>query len=338
MSHFFVPPYIMESLARKGIAHAGLSLKQATFSRKKRKAKLPDIHALTGNKSKADSLRYLYDCQNQSQERLKLIRSDAGQMGAMDDAGKQAWEYVGLVREYLKNILHRDSIDDAGMDYHINIHYGVNYANAFWDGDEIIFGDGDGEVFGSLTRSLDVIAHEIGHGITQFTANLEYNGQSGALNESFSDVLGTAITQYIEKTEDTRSDWLIGDEIMINNAKGEALRSMLAPGTAFENALMGRDPQPAHMKDYFAGPEDSQGVHINSGIPNKAFALSAREIGIREVTLIWYEALKLLWPTANFNDAATVISETARKLVNSGKASKGSPQKIRAAFRDVGII
>lgn len=340
MIHTFIPPYIMENLARKGVDSARLSLLQAKQSREKRKAKPADLHALIGTKPKSGAMRYLYDCQGNFQEKVKLIRSDNGmEGGALDAAAAKAWDHVGMVREFLTNVLTRNSIDDAGMDFHINVHYGSRYANAFWDGDEIVFGDGDGEVFCCLTNSLDVVAHEIGHGITQYTANLDYNGQSGALNEHFSDVLGTAITQYVEGKEDEAADWIIGDEVMAKNVNGEALRSMLAPGTAFDNSLMGRDPQPAHMKDYFAGAEDNQGVHINSGIPNRAFALAARNIGsTKAATLIWYTGLKKLWHNANFSDAALILSEAARQLVAEELAPKGSPQKIRAAFKEVGII
>ena len=120
---------------------------------------------------------------------------------------------------------------------------------------------------------------------------------------------------------------------------GEALRSMIEPGTAYDNDLMGKDPQPSHMKDYYSGPDDNYGVHINSGIPNKVFYLVANEmeIGTKDASMIWHEALKNLWPTANFNDAVKVIVRSAQSLTEKKIVPKGSTQKVRAAFKEVGL-
>jgi Zn-dependent metalloprotease len=112
---------------------------------------------------------------------------------------------------------------------------------------------------------------------------------------------------------------------------------MKEPGTAYDNDLMGKDSQPAHMKDYFTGSADNYGVHINSGIPNKAFYLVAMDIGTDKAGLIWYTALQKLWSTANFNDAVHVIVNSARDLVKNGNVPNGSPQKVRAAFKAVGL-
>jgi Zn-dependent metalloprotease len=173
--------------------------------------------------------------------------------------------------------------------------------------------------------------------VTEYTANLVYRSQSGALNEHFSDVFGTAITQYHLGQSAGEADWLIGDEIMGPELYGEALRSMREPGTAYDNSLLGKDPQPAHMKDYFTGPEDNQGVHTNSGIPNKAFYLTAMELGTDKATLIWYTALQKLWTTANFNDAVQVIVESARLLVKDNQVPRGATQIVRSAFKSVGL-
>ena len=112
---------------------------------------------------------------------------------------------------------------------------------------------------------------------------------------------------------------------------------MKAPGTAHDNKLLGKDPQPAHMKDYFAGPEDNRGVHINSGIPNRAFYLTSMEIGTDKAALVWYTALQKLWSSANFNDAVAVIVESARILTKDGKVPLGSTQTVRSAFAAVGL-
>jgi Zn-dependent metalloprotease len=225
------------------------------------------------------------------------------------------------------------------MNLGLNVHYGVRYMNAFWDGEEMVFGDGDGQIFVGFARSLDVTAHELGHGVTQFTANLDYFSQSGALNEHFSDAFGTVVTQFQSGETAGTADWLIGDEIMGPSLRGEALRSMRAPGTAYDNPLMGTDPQPAHMDDYYDGFADNQGVHINSGIPNRAFYLVATEL---DDTLaagrLWYRALQRLTPTATFAVAAEVLVNTARLMTGEGNLPKGTAQIVRAAFSEVGIL
>lgn len=118
---------------------------------------------------------------------------------------------------------------------------------------------------------------------------------------------------------------------------GEALRSMKAPGTAFYNHIMGKDLQVAHMKDYFNGPADNQGVHINSGIMNKVFYLVAMDIGTDKATHIWYHALQNLWKTANFNDAVHVITRSTQILTKSKEVPFGTTQTVRSAFREVGL-
>ena len=242
------------------------------------------------------------------------------------------------MRDYFKDELNRNSIDNFGMNLILNVHFGTNYMNAFWDGDEMTFGDGDGQIFTSFAESLDVTAHELAHGVTQFTANLDYYSQSGALSEHFSDVFGTVITQYEAKQSPDKADWLIGNEIMGPTLYGEALRSMKAPGTAYDNPLLGKDPQPAHMNDYYSGPADNRGVHINSGIPNRAFYLAATDqIGTLKAARIWYHALQNLWPTADFNDAVDVIVNSARTLTLAGEVPEGTTQTVRLAFQEVGL-
>jgi Zn-dependent metalloprotease len=333
----FIPPYAAENLARNGIETARVSYQQSAQFRTKRSLSAVPIETLAGTAATVGkSSRKVYDCKGTWKQRVSLVR-DETQAASTDQDVNIVHEYAGVVRDYFKNVLGRNSIDNLGMDLILNVHYGVKYLNAFWDGDEMTFGDGDGKIFISMARSLDVIAHELTHGVTQFTAKLEYQSQSGALNEHMSDVFGTVITQYLAKQTAHDADWLIGDEIMGPDLYGEALRSMREPGTAYDNKLLGKDPQPAHMKDYFTGPEDNQGVHINSGIPNKAFYLTAMEIGTDKAGLIWYTALQKLWPTAKFNDAVQVIVDAARILTRDGKVPPGSPQKIRAAFRAVGL-
>ena len=332
----FVPPQVLENLAKAGVAEARLSIQQSKLSRKKRADKEIDMQAFIGARTRAKSKRKVYDCKNKWEQRVKLVR-DEGKPATGDKDVDRGYTYAGDVRDYFSKVLKRNSIDNKGMDLILNVHFGEDYMNAFWDGDEMTFGDGDGKIFISFTESLEVVAHELAHGVTQFTADLEYFSQSGALNEHFSDVFGSAITQHVAKQKADEADWLVGNEIMGPSLYGEALRSMQAPGMAYDNDLLGKDPQPAHMNDYYAGNDDNQGVHINSGIPNRAFYLVSMEIGTDKATLIWYDALQKLWSTAKFNDAVAVIVESARMLTRQKKVPVGSTQRVRAAFREVGL-
>lgn len=340
----YIPPHVLDKLAKRGDegirARVRASIHQAKASRGRRAGKLvSNIGALLAGVSTPPSQtasRAVYDCQNQWAQRVTLARGE-GDSATADDAVNRVYEYSGVVRDYFIEYLGRNSIDNQAMNLVLNVHYGQNYMNAFWDGDEMTFGDGDGNLFSSFTESLDVIAHELAHGVTQFTANLDYYSQSGALNEHFSDVFGAVITQHYMNHDAGEADWLVGNEIMGPTLFAEALRSMKAPGTAYDNNLLGKDPQPAHMNDYYHGPADNRGVHINSGIPNRAFYLTAYDIGTQKAAKIWYHALENLWPTADFNDAMEVIVESARLLTKSGVVPEGTTQTVRLAFKEVGL-
>ena len=323
----FLPPFVLKNMATAGVLlkdnvslqDISLNLTQSHLSRKSRRNRVSDMAEFASLDSVGNSVRMVYDCEHQWVQQVKLVRDEGGPATG-EEAADQVYDFAGKVRDYFKKAHNRSSIDNANMNLILNVHFGVNYQNAFWDGSQMTFGDGDGDIFTSFAKSLDVTAHELAHGVTQWEAALEYDGQSGALNEHFSDVFGSIITQNEEKQTADSADWLIGDEIMGPTLRGESLRSMSDPGTAFDNDLMGKDPQPDHMKNYYTGPDDNHGVHINSGIPNKAFYLSAKEIGTDKAVLVWYHALQNLWATANFNDAVKVICtfspHTCRKKGN----------------------
>lgn len=332
----FIPPHVLGSLARAGVEEAKYSIQQSRLTRISRAEKLVDIEAFCGRGAIGTANRKIYDSQGTFKQRVKIVRDEGGPASA-DEAVNQAYDYAGQVFDYFKKVLGRNSIDNLGMDLVVNVHFGDKYNNAFWDGDEISLGDGDGKIFTNFSKSLDVIAHELAHGVTQYNANFKYKGQSGALHEHFSDVFGSAITQYVANQTAEDADWLIGNEIMGPELYGESLRSMSEPGTAYENSLLGKDIQPAHMKDYYSGSADNYGVHINNGIPNKAFHLVAMEIGTDIAALIWYNALQKLWASATFNDAVIKIVEAARILVKDGKAPQGTTQEVRKAFKEVGL-
>jgi Zn-dependent metalloprotease len=255
-----------------------------------------------------------------------------------DVSVNEAFDGLGATFDLLLAAFSRNSLDDAGAPLEATVHYGVDYDNAFWDGERMVFGDGDGEVFQGFTGSLSVIAHELGHGVIQYTAGLAYEGQSGALNESIADVLGALTEQYaLGQTADAAS-WLIGEGIFTDAVAGRALRSMIAPGTAYDDDQLGKDPQPAHMRDHVETRDDNGGVHINSGIPNRAFALTARALGGYAWATagdIWYRTLTGgLSATASFADFAAATVATA--VAQYGEESRAA-SAVRDAWATVGV-
>jgi Zn-dependent metalloprotease len=221
-----------------------------------------------------------------------------------------------------------------------SVHYDKKFNNAFWNGRQMVFGDGDGITFrsGGFTQIIDVIGHELAHGVTQYTARLEYEGESGALNESISDVFGSMVKQYHLKQKASDADWLIGAGIWGPGIHGVALRSMKAPGTAYNDPkLGGKDKQPGTMKDFVHTDQDHKGVHINSGIPNHAFYFVAVGFGgysWEKAGKVWYNALldKRLTPQTNFKLFADVTCDIAMKEF-------GQPGKdiVMKAWKAVGV-
>ena len=197
---------------------------------------------------------------------------------------------------------------------------------------------GDGMVMDRLTE-VTVAAHELTHGVTEVEAQLIYYGQSGALNESMSDVFGSLVKQNRLGRQDAgEADWLIGEGIWIEDIQGQALRSMANPGSAYDDPLVGKDQQPAHMDDYYSGPEDNQGVHINSGICNRAFYLAATGIGGfagDKAGHIWYTALRdsRLSPQATFQEFAQLTYISALNLFSEREA-----ETVYNAWSEVGVF
>jgi Zn-dependent metalloprotease len=202
----------------------------------------------------------------------------------------------------------------------------------------MVFGDGDGQIFLDFTIPVDVIGHELTHGVTQYTANLEYLGQSGALNESVSDVFGSLIKQFALGQTAEDADWLIGAGLLAPGVNGVALRSMKEPGTAYDDPRLGKDPQPGTMGGYVHTSQDNGGVHINSGIPNHAFYLLATALGghaWEEAGQIWYDTL-----TGGSLDSGAQFTDFAAATVTAAKARYGEGTQLSAvvkAWTQVGV-
>ena len=267
-----------------------------------------------------------------------LVRAEGGAK-SKDVSVNEAYDGLGATFDFYSNVMHRNSIDGQGLALHATVHYDNDYDNAFWDGEQMVFGDGDGKLFNRFTISLDVIGHELTHGVTENTANLVYEGQSGALNESISDVFGSLIKQYAKNQTAADADWLIGEGLLASGVKGKALRSMKAPGTAYDDPTLGKDPQPDHMSKYVNTKSDNGGVHINSGIPNRAFYLVAAALkghAWEKAGQIWYSTLRdaNLRTTASFIDFAKLTVVNAGHLYGSASAER---KAVIDAWQTVGV-
>ncbi|WP_346847831.1 M4 family metallopeptidase [uncultured Clostridium sp.] len=264
---------------------------------------------------------YTYDAKNGISDG-DLVSNTTGKFTTeADKSPVSAHHNAGKVISFYKNVFQRDSLDNNGMDVHSFTHFDLNYNNAFWSGGVMIYGDGDGEEFTYLSGDLDVVGHEMTHGVIEYTADLAYHNQSGALNESMADVFGVLISTYDKYNVANRgtwkfdsADWVVGDDIYTPNIQGDALRSLKDP------TLYG---QPAHMTEYYeladTKDEDWGGVHINSGIPNKAAYNIAKSIGMDKTARIYYRALtQYMHADTNFQQAAYCLVQAAADLYGKG--------------------
>lgn len=256
----------------------------------------------------------------------------AGEPETGDVAVDEAAVGIEATLQMFAGELSRDSHDDAGAPVSLTVHYGSGYNNAFWDGTQLVFGDGDGRVFERFTKPVDVLAHEFSHAVIEHTADLVYRDQSGALNESVADVFAACLKQRLLDQQAGDGDWLIGEGLFVPGVQARALRDMAAPGTAYDDPELGADPQVGHMDDFVDTTADNGGVHLNSGIPNRAFHLAAVAIGgtaIEGAGRIWYAALASgdVPPEADF---ATFAAATVA-------AAGQQADVVREAWRQVGV-
>ncbi|KAI0382285.1 Metalloprotease [Hypomontagnella monticulosa] len=285
--------------------------------------------------------RAVYDAQHDSNEAHlpgKVVRVE-GQKATKDESVNEAYDNAGLVLAFYKDIFNWNSIDNKNMHVISSVHFAKNYENAFWDPEaaQMVYGDGH-NFLTNFTGCIDVIGHELTHAVTEYTSPLDYTGQSGALNEHVSDVFGIMIKQRVEDETADKADWLIGEDCLMPGVKGVALRSMKAPGTAYDDPRFGKDPQPENFKDYVKTVEDNGGVHLFSGIPNKAFYNASVAFG----GYSWEKAGKIWWetmhsgqvpPRCTFIQFADVTVEKAEELFGDDAAAI-----VRKAWNDVGVV
>lgn len=316
-----IPPYLLERVAAaQRMPHAATSA-QNTLRRQEpeRRAAIEQsgrrIPEGTSEHARRALVREVSDAGGTDVLPGTRVRSE-GEPESNDQAVNEAYDGLGHTYTLFEEVFERSSIDGRGMPLFATVHYGQEYDNAFWNGTRMVFGDGDGEVFKRFTVSLSIIGHELTHGVTEHTAALRYAGQSGALNESISDVFGSLVEQYARSQTAATASWLIGEGLFTDAVQGAALRSLKAPGTAYDDDVLGTDPQPSTMSGYVESEEDNGGVHINSGIPNHAFYILATTLGGHawdRAGVIWYQALTAggLSSNASFSDFATATIEAA---------------------------
>jgi Zn-dependent metalloprotease len=347
--HCILPPFVLESIAAQGddgqrawaarALNRDQSIRLARVQNAKVRGRGPREGAdALAVQPGADPRRVIRDAEGKEDVHGKVVRRE-GENATGDEAADQAYDGLGQTFAFYNEVFGRNSIDDAGMPLRGVVHFAEDYANAFWDGRRMVFGDGDGQVCGPMTASIDVIGHELAHGVTEDEAGLEYAGQSGALNESASDVFGSLVEQHGKQQKAEAADWLIGDEVWTPNISGDALRSMKAPGTAYDDPLIGKDRQPAHMDDYVETVQDNGGVHINSGVPNHAFYTVATELGgyaWERAGRIWYETLQdaTLRPNATFERFAAITVGVAVRLHGEGSAEANA---VYGGWEKVGV-
>jgi Zn-dependent metalloprotease len=341
-----IPPYITEQLAKssqpqirdRAIAHLSTAATMRAF-REAAQAVPTLMAAMSPNRQRH---RLVYDAQQTDQLPGTLVRSE-GQAAVADPAVDEAYDFSGDTYDFYEQVFQRNSLDDNGMTLVSSVHVAevddtgqfVPMNNAFWNGEQMAYGDGDGLVFQPFTRSLDVVAHELTHGVQSFTSNLRYFGQSGALNEHFADVGGILVRQWKNGETAANASWVVGANVLVPASTRRGIRDMEHPGTAFVNDPdLGTDPQPDRMSRLYTGPRDRGGVHINSGIPNRAFVLTAKALGGNAwegAGRIWYETLLQLTTTSQFLDCARVTVQVAATY---GAAAQ---QAVRAAWQAVEI-
>jgi len=341
-----LPPHMLKEIVDRGTPTqrelAVRTLRISSQFRGQRQA-IMETPGLAAVVQAAGKVRKIYNADYGSTLPGRLVRSE-GEPPTNDPATDEAYDGSGATYDLYQDVYGRNSIDDNGLQLDSTVHYQKGYDNAFWNGQQMVYGDGDEDLppaeqlFNRFTIAIDVIGHELTHGVTQYEARLIYWEQPGALNESFSDVFGSLVKQRQLGQTSAQADWIIGQGLFTSNVNGVGIRSMKAPGTAYDDPVLGKDPQPAHMKDYKQVAYDNGGVHINSGIPNHAFYVTAIEMGgnaWEKAGRIWYVTLKdKLQTTSNFQAAAQLTYATAGELYGTGSLES---QAVRKGWSEVGI-
>ncbi|WP_369903649.1 M4 family metallopeptidase [Bacillus manliponensis] len=251
---------------------------------------------------------------------------------AYDSAAVDAHYYAGVTYDYYKKTFNRNSYDNAGAPLYSTVHHRSNYNNAFWNGSQMIYGDGDGIDFAPLSGALDVVGHELTHAVTEYSSGLIYQNESGALDEAIADLFGTLVEYY----DNRNPDWEVGEDVYTPGIADDALRSMSNPA---------KYGDPDHYSKRYTGTEDEGGVHINSSIINKAsyllanggthYGVTVNGIGKDKVGAIYYRANTLYFTkSTTFSQARAGLVQAAADLYGANSVEVAA---VKQAYDAVGV-
>lgn len=332
-SCFIVPPAVLEALQ----THEPAGRKQSAVRRTLDEMRRLDHHHQPPPRGApvAHEHRLVYDCEHNTQLPGTLRRREA--QPPCDDADvNRAYDAAGTTYEFYRTLFGRDSVDGHGKHLISSVHYGEQFDNARWDGAQMVYGDGDGVLFRRFTRFLDVIAHELTHGVIFNATALGYEGEAGALNESLADVFGSLVKQWAHHQTAGQADWLMAKGLFFPRIKARALRSLASPGSAFNDNRLGiHDNQVAHV-DHLVTDESADPVHANSGIPNHAFYLFANELGghaWETAGRIWYDTM-----CTGLRGDCTFAMFAAQTLLVADQHGTTTFDALAHAWRKVGVL
>lgn len=282
----------------------------------------------------------LYDAQHQKTlPGTPILHPTAGG----NDAECRAFKYATETLKVFKDVFNRDSLDGNGMSIGSTVRFGEDFNNGYFNGEEMVYGEGDGKSFSDFTADIEVIAHELTHGMTASISNLVYQGQSGALNEHISDVFGTIVKQHYFQHDVASANWKMGENVMLGDAF--AIRNMEFPGTAYvDHPILGTDPQPNSLANAWNNEitPDNADPHLYSGVANRAFCLTAKQLGgnsWEKAGQIWYQLQFKLGSTETFQSFAEKSVDVAKTLYPAA-GSDLSPEAaaVMTAWRTVDVL
>ena len=337
-----LPPYVIDHMAKsddpdvRRLAQEAMQTGAEARAVRSLYATMPIMAAIPSPAQKKH--RLVYDLKGKGMWALpgKLVREEGGSR-TKDPAVHEAYAHAGYVYDFFKQVYARNSLDDRGMSLISSVHLLKKHNNAYWNGEQMVYGDGDGRRFIRFTKSLDVVGHEFAHGVVTHTCNLIYQNEPGALNEHLADVMGLLVRQWRRDESARNGDWTIGKACLGPEVVASGLRTFLAE-KAFENdPIMGTDEQPKHIDHKYNGSQDYGGVHINSGIPNHAFYVTARELGGKAWTRagqIWYDTLGLLGAESDF---ANMVAKTLQAAAARYDAGSREVRAVQKGWKAVGL-
>lgn len=331
-----VPPHILRQIADSGDARLRARAIRALTIRARFEGRRDILSQISLGNPLGEKYRTVFDAKEGRRLPGALVRTEGDAAGG-DPKVNAVYDSLGIFYDFFHDVYGRNSLDNRGGRLSAVVHFESDFDNAFWDGRQVVFGDGDGVIFKGFSRSLETLAHELAHGIIQYESGLDYQDQPGALNESLADVFASLVKQYHRNQDVDAADWLIGSDVLAPGVQGAGLRSLKEPGSAYDDAILGKDPQVANLRNYVKVNEDRGGVHINSGIPNRAFYLVAKQLGgyaWEEAGQIWYDSLRRFRRETDFQEAATITFQVVGDLYGAGSSQQ---QAVKNAWEEVGV-